>query len=152
MVLLVVHPDNPELRVDSDECMHSILLKQTWGDYGILTGSELNAANSHVLIVKKEFTDSVGDPSRILKESTSPGLARIAIQNLVREACDDVLNDLLGGLTALVLIGDDHRVCLRKAHCLRLTQLYLPGCMRLVFQSCPCQKVDYRSARISLQC
>lgn len=91
----------------------------------ILTGSELNAANSHVLIVKKEFTDSVGDPSRILKESTSPGLACIAIQNLVREACDDVLNDLLWGLTALVLIGDDHRVCLCKAHCLRLTQLYI---------------------------
>ena len=24
MVQLVVHPDNPELRVDNDECMHAL--------------------------------------------------------------------------------------------------------------------------------
>lgn len=54
------------------------------------------------------------DPGRVLKESTYPGPASILVQDLIGEACDDVLNDLLWRLTALILVGDEHCVCLQQ--------------------------------------
>ena len=78
-----------------------------------------------------------------MEEAASPGLASIIVQNLIREACDDVLDDHLGGLTALILVGHYYRVCLH--HMTTSAQLVLepsPAAVQLI--DCTCMRAGFR--------